>query len=324
MRKRKLGNTNIELTQIGLGTFAMGGSNWQYSWGYQDEKDSITTIKNAIELGVNWIDTAPAYGLGRAEEIVGKAVQGLRDKIYISTKCGFIWDADRSLSNDLTGQSIRREVEASLSRLKTEVIDLYQIHWPLADHGDMEEAWRTINELIKEGKLRYAGVSNFSPDQIKTVHNIASVSFIQPPYSMINRAVERELLPFCDQNNIGVIVYSPLQKGLLTGAFSKKRVNNLTADDHRKTSDVYFKEPRLSHVLKLVNELKVFAHNNNISLSQLALAWVLTNKTVTSAIVGARNPAQIEENIKAADIDIPTTDLKQIESLLAEYNKYMT
>ncbi len=318
MQTRKLGYSDLHLTPIGLGTWAIGGGDNPYGWGPQDDDDSIATIRRALDLGINWIDTAAGYGHGHSEEIVGRAIAGRRDEVIIATKCGILWKEDGSdIYGHLKADSIRREVEDSLRRLNVEVIDLYQIHWPWPDE-DIEEGWGTIADLIKEGKVRYGGVSNFSVDQLKRVQAIHPVASLQSPYSMLVRETEDELLPCCAANNIGVVVYSPMQAGLLTGKFTKERVANFPDDDWRKTRNPHFQEPQLSANLELVEGLRPIAARNGRPLSQLAIAWVLRRPEVTSAIVGARRPSQIEETVGAATWTLSEEDIAEIDALLAK------
>ena len=314
MKKQKLGYTDLNLTRVGLGTWAIGGGGWKYSWGPQDDRESIATIRHALELGINWIDTAAVYGLGHSEEVVGKAIKKLHSKPIIATKCARVWDKDGNISGCLKKQSIRSEVEASLKRLKIDVIDLYQIHWPNPDE-DIEEAWATMADLVKEGKIRYAGVSNFNIGQLKRIQPIHPVASLQPPYSMLVRGVESELLGYCSANNIGVIVYSPMQKGLLTGKFTRERIQNLPEDDHRR-KDPHFQEPELSANLELVKSLRSIAQRNGKTLAQLAIAWVLRRPEVTAAIVGSRHPYQIEETVAAGDWVLSKEDIADIDRLL--------
>ena len=319
MKTRKLGRTDLNLSTIGLGTWAIGGSGWKFSWGPQDDRESISAIRRALELGINWIDTAAVYGLGHSEEIVGKAIRGLRDKPIIATKCGRLGDRKGNLFGRLKKESIRSEVEASLKRLKIEVIDLYQIHWPEPDE-DIEEAWTTLGDLIKEGKIRYAGVSNFNIKQLKRVQPIHPVASLQPPYSMLERGIEEKILQYCSANNIGVIVYSPMQKGLLTGKFTRERVQNLPEDDHRRI-DPRFQDPELSANLKLVEDLSSIAEKSGRTVAQLAIAWVLRRPEVTVAIVGARRPSQIEETVVAGDWVLSKEHITAIEALLDRRQK---
>ncbi len=320
MKKRRLGNSDMDFTVIGLGTWAIGGGANPYGWGPQDDKDSIATIHKAIDLGINWVDTAKGYGHGHSEEIVGKALEGNRSEMFIATKCGILWKEDGSdIYGHLKADSIKQEAESSLKRLKTDYIDLYQIHWPWPDE-DIEEGWGAIAELIKEGKVRYSGVSNFSVKQLERIQKIHPVTSLQPPYSMIKRETEKELLPFCKVNNIGVIVYSPMQSGLLTGKFTKERANSLPDDDWRKRNPD-FNEPLLSIHLELVEKLKSLAERMGEPLSNLALAWVLRREEVTGAIAGARRPGQIEETAKAADIVLSEDVKKEIDALLGEHDE---
>jgi len=319
MRTRKLGWTDLKLTTIGLGTFAMGGAGWKFSWGPQDDQESISAIRRALELGINWIDTAAVYGLGHSEELVAKAIRGLRDKPIIATKCERVWDEKGNISGRLKRESIRSEVEASLKRLRIEVIDLYQIHWPEPDE-DIEEAWETMGDLIKEGKIRYAGVSNFNLGQLKRVQPIHPVASLQPPYSMLERGIEGKVLDYCLANNIGVIVYSPMQKGLLTGKFTRQRVQNLPADDHRRR-DPHFQEPELSANLELVEGLSSIADKSGMTVAELAIAWILRRPEITAAIVGARRPSQIEETVVAADCELSQQDIAAIDKLLDKRRK---
>lgn len=317
MRARKLGYSDLYLTTVGLGTWAIGGGGWAYGWGPQDDADSNAAIRSALDLGVNWIDTAAVYGLGHSEEIVGRAIAGRRDEVIVATKCGLVWDEGSPTPyGRLKAESIHREVEASLRRLNVEVIDLYQIHWPDPDE-EIEEAWATIADLIREGKVRYGGVSNFSVEQLKRVQSIYPVTSLQPPYSMLRRGVEDELLSYCVANDIGVVVYSPMQAGLLTGKFTPERVANLPDDDWRRQSD-YFQEPMLSVNLAFVEKLHPIAEGSGKTVAQLAIAWVLRRPEVTAAIVGARRPSQIEETAPAADWVLSDDDIAEIDALLAE------
>jgi aryl-alcohol dehydrogenase-like predicted oxidoreductase len=315
MERRRLGYTDLKLSSVGLGTWAMGGGGWSFGWGPQDAEESVATIRFALEQGVNWIDTAPVYGLGHSEEVVGKAIQGLRKKVIIATKCGLIWNERGKISGRLKGESIRREVEESLLRLNIEVIDLYQIHWPNPDR-EIEEAWSTMADLVKEGKVRYVGVSNFSVEQIKRIRPIHPVASLQPPYSMLNRAIEDELLNYCQAHDIGVIVYSPMECGLLTGKYTKESIQNLPLGDWRKTKNPHFQEPELSLNLKLVEGLLPIAEKNGRTIAQLAVAWVLRRPEVTAAIVGARHPSQIEETAPAGEWTLSQEDIAAIEELL--------
>ncbi|MBN2444227.1 MAG: aldo/keto reductase [Spirochaetales bacterium] len=319
MKKKKLGSSDLELTRIGLGTWAIGGDNWRYGWGPQDDEESIKTIHKALDMGINWIDTAAVYGIGHSEEIIGKALHGMHEKPIIATKCTRIVNKYGALVGNFTKESIKGEAEASLKRLKIDIIDLYQIHWPDPD-PDIEEGWETISELIKEGKVRYGGVSNFSVPQLVRIKPIHPVTSLQPPYNMIQRNIESGHLQFCKENNIGIICYSPMYKGLLTGKFSRERLSGLPQDDHRN-KDPHFREPEISINLELVDNLALIAKSEGISLAHLSIAWTLRHEEVTAAIVGARHPGQIEENSKAADIELSNTIIIRINELLKERDK---
>jgi aryl-alcohol dehydrogenase-like predicted oxidoreductase len=314
MKTRKLGWTDLEITTMGMGTYALGGGDWQYGWGAQDDADSIAAIKRAIELGINWIDVAPAYGLGHAETITGQVIRDISDKIIVATKCGLSWDENGRINTTLGGATIRQEVEDSLRRLNLEVIDLFQIHWPIPDEG-IESAWTVIGEMVKEGKIRYAGVSNFNLEQLKRAQAIHPIASLQPPYSMVERGIENGILDYCSQNNIGVIVYSPMESGLLTGKFTAEHMASLPDNDWRKTAH-QFTEPEFSLNLKLVEGLRPIAERHGKSLPELAIAWTLARSEITAAIVGARRPSQIEGTIAAADWQLSSEDLKDIHDLL--------
>ena len=320
MRKRKLGFTDLELTTVGIGTWAMGGP-WQYGWGPQDDNDAVAGIVRGLEEGINWIDTAPIYGLGHSEELVARALKQTRVKPIIATKCGLLWDDKGQRVPCLKRESIRKECENSLRRLGVEVIDLYQMHWPGSD-DETVQAWEEMAKLADEGKVRYIGVSNFTVEQIKLVQRIAPVASVQPPYSMIHREVEKELLNFCfcANNNIGVVVYSPIQRGLLTGKFSYERLAALPPDDHRRTN-ADFQEPRFSATLELVEGLKPIAKRKGITVAQLAIGWVLRRPEVTSAILGVRKPEQIEETVAGADVQLNKEEIEEIEKLLTKWQE---
>ena len=315
MQTKPLGNCPLELTRIGLGTWAMGGGDWKFGWGPQDDRQSIETVHRALDLGINWIDTAPAYGLGHCEEVVGQALRGLRERPIVASKCGRVWDEQRQLGPRLKRASIQAEVEASLRRLGVEAIDLYQLHWPQPDE-DIEEGWQTVADLVRQGKLRYAGVCNFSVAQLERIRPIHPVASLQPPYSLLNRGVEAELLPYCRTHGIGVVAYSPMQKGLLTGKVDRGWLESLPAADHRH-NDAQFQEPRLSANLAFVDGLRQIAERRSRSLAELAIAWVLRREEVTAAIVGARRPDQIEATVGAADWQLAPDDLAAIDGLLA-------
>jgi aryl-alcohol dehydrogenase-like predicted oxidoreductase len=317
MRTRTLGRSGLRLTTIGAGTYALGGNNWRWAWGAQDDADSIAAMRRGFDLGINWVDTAPAYGLGHAEEVVGQAIKGRRHELIVATKCGLAWhQGSPEVFGRLDAASVSREIDASLGRLGVDEIDLYQIHWPNPD-AQLEEAWVAMADAVQAGKIRYLGASNFSVDQLRRVQAIHPVASLQPPYSMLERGVEAELLPFCAASGIGVIVYSPMQTGLLSGKFSAQRVAALPDDDFRKTSDPHFQEPDLGANLRLVEGLRPIAQANGRSVAQLAIAWVLRRPEVTAAIVGARRPDQIEETAPAADWSLSDADIAKVDALLA-------
>jgi aryl-alcohol dehydrogenase-like predicted oxidoreductase len=317
MKTRKLGYSDLEITRIGLGTWAMGGPDWAFAWGPQDDAASIAAIHKAIDVGINWIDTAAVYGIGHSEEVVGKAVAGRRDKVILATKCSRIFKKGGTTPfGRLKAKSVREELEASLRRLGTDHIDLYQVHWPDPD-PDIEEGWTEIARQVKAGKVRYAGVSNFSVEQIKRIQAIHPVASLQPPYSMLRRDVEAELLPFCGANNIGVIVYSPMQAGLLAGKFTRDRARQLPDSDWRKRSP-YFTEPALSANLDLVEKLKAVAAKSGRSVAELAIAWVLRRPEVTAAIVGGRGPEQVEQTLGGGEWDFSPSEVMEIGTLIAQ------
>jgi aryl-alcohol dehydrogenase-like predicted oxidoreductase len=298
MRTRRLGNTDLELTVIGLGTWAIGGP-WQFGWGPQDDADSIRTILAAMDGGINWIDTAPIYGCGHSETIVGLALREISEKPLVATKCSLLWNDKREKVNCLDHDSIIKECEDSLKRLGVEVIDLYQMHWPQPE-AQLEEGWEAMATLVQQGKVRYIGVSNFSLEQLQRVAAIHPVTSLQPPYSMLRRDIEAELIPYCGKNNIGIVAYSPMQKGLLTGKFSKEHLATLAPDDHR-LNDPNFSGEQFEKNLAIVESLKSIAGRNGKTVAQLAIAWALRKEEVTAAIVGARKQSQIEETVQAGD-----------------------
>ena len=316
MKTRKLGYSDLHLTPIGLGTWAMGGGDWKFGWGDQDDAASIASVHQALDAGVNWIDTAAIYGHGHAERAVGKAIQDRRDDVLIATKCGRVWEGEsREIGKSLRRDSVHREVDVSLQRLGIDCIDLYQIHWPEPDE-EIEEGWGAVAELVEAGKIRYAGVSNFNMEQLKRIQPIHPVTSLQPPYSMLRREVEEEVLPYCRENQIGIVAYSPMQAGLLTGRFSKERVQNLPANDWRKANP-FFTSPQLEANLSIIEQLRPVAAQMEITLPQLALAWVLRRSEMTAAIAGARRPDQILETVKAGEIVIPDELLLKIERVLS-------
>ncbi len=312
---RTLGNSDLELTPIGLGTWAIGGGDWSNAWGPQDDADSIAAIHRAVDLGVNWIDTAAVYGLGHSEEMVGRAIKSVSRKPYIFTKCSLRWGADRSVYNSLKASSLAEEVEASLKRLQVDVIDLYQIHWPNPD-DEVEEGWETLARLQEEGKVRWIGVSNFSVDQMKRAMKIAPITSLQPPYSMLRRAIEKEILPFTQANSIGVINYSPMLSGMLTGKMTTERAANLASDDWRRKNKE-FNEPRLSQNLRLVELLREIGSGHGVTPGVVAIAWVLHNPAITGAIVGGRSAKQVEETAAALTFRLTGEEFAKIGAFLA-------
>ncbi|MEH2245972.1 aldo/keto reductase [Nostoc sp.] len=316
MQTKQLGNSELHITPIGFGAWAIGGGGWAFGWGEQDDQESIAAINHALDLGVNWIDTAAVYGLGHSEEVVAKALKGRSSRPYIFTKCSLIWDEKGKMGNSLKADSLRGEVEASLRRLDIETIDLYQIHWPNPD-SEVEEGWTTLAKLKDEGKVRNIGVSNFNVEQLKRAQEIAPVTSLQPPYSLVKPDVEKEILPFCKENNIGVIVYSPMQSGLLTGKMTPERVVNFPDNDWRKNNSE-FQEPRLSRNLKLVEVLQHIGQQHDRSPGEVAIAWTLNNPALTGAIVGGRNPKQVEGIIGAGEFRLNQQELDQIGTFLRE------
>ena len=314
--RRKLGNSDLEITPLGVGAWAIGGSGWEFSWGEQDDNDSIAAIRAALEAGINWIDTAAVYGLGHSEEVVSKALEGVSPKPYVFTKCERRWGADRKIFPSLKAESIRKECEDSLRRLKVDVIDLYQIHWPQPDE-DVEEGWTELTRLKEQGKVRWIGVSNFNATQIKRAMQIAPVTSLQPPYSLLTRDVEHEILPFTKENNIGVIVYSPMRAGLLTGKMTRERALNLPENDWRRRNPD-FQEPKLSRNLELVEILKQIGARHGRAPGEVALAWVLHNPAVTGAIVGLRRADQVQGTVGALSFRLADEEVSEIESFFKQ------
>jgi aryl-alcohol dehydrogenase-like predicted oxidoreductase len=308
---RVLGNSDLRLTPIGYGAWAIGGGNWEFAWGAQDDNESLRTIERALDSGINWIDTAAVYGLGHSEEIVGRALKGRAQKPYVFTKCSMRWDKDRQIHRSLKAASLREEVEASLRRLGVDAIDLYQIHWPNPE-DELEEGWETLAKFKAEGKVRYIGVSNFSVAQMKRVEKIAPISSLQPPYSLLNRKVEAEVLPFCEENHIGVINYSPMVSGLLTGKMTRERVRNLPEDDWRKRSP-NFQSPKLERNLELAALLGEIGREHGVEAGVVAVAWTLRHPAITAAIVGARRPDQVDGVIPALSFRLSAEEIQRIE-----------
>jgi aryl-alcohol dehydrogenase-like predicted oxidoreductase len=311
---RQLGNSDLKLTRIGFGAWAIGGGNWDFGWGPQDDNESVAAIQRALEGGVNWIDTAAIYGLGHSEEIVAKALAGSAKKPYVFTKCSMRWHENRQIYRSLKKESLREEVENSLRRLKVDAIDLYQIHWPDPE-AEIEEGWETLARIKEEGKVRYIGVSNFSVEQMKRVQKIAPITSLQPPYSLVNPAAEKELLPFCKQNNIGVINYSPMASGLLTGKMTAERIAKMPEDDWRRRAP-QFKEPKLSRNLKLVELLREIGDSHKLQPGVVAIAWTLRNPALTAAIVGARRASQVEGILPAASFRLSDEEAAKIAAFV--------
>ena len=322
MQRRPLGHTDLVISPIGIGAWAMGGGGYQFGWGPQVDEESIAAIHRAVDLGINWIDTAPVYGLGRAEEVVARALAGLAPsrRPYVFTKCSLVWDEQGTISHSLEPASIRREVETSLRRLRTGTIDLYQIHWPALRRGDpspgLEEAWRTLADLQRAGTVRHIGVSNFDEQHLARVEAIAPVASLQPPYSMLNRGIEARVLPWCQSHGVGVIAYSPMQSGLLSGTMTRERVAALPQDDWRSRGSLEFREPRLSRNLALVERLRDLGRAHGKSPAEVAIAWTLRHPGVTAAIVGARRPAHVDGFIGAGEWRLTQREIEDIESWL--------
>ena len=312
MKTRQLGKSELEITPLGFGSWAAGGP-WEFGWSQQDDSDSIAAIHRALELGVNWIDTAAIYGLGHSEEVVARALAEWKgERPFVFTKCGMVWDEKRKVDYSLEPGSIRRECENSLRRLQSEVIDLYQIHWPMDEMKDTEEGWSELAKLQQEGKVRWIGVSNFSREEMEHAQALAPITSLQPPYSLIRREVEQELLPYCQREDIGVIVYSPMASGLLTGRMTPERIASLPEDDWRKKNPA-FQEPKLSENLRYVDRLRIVAESRGRSPGEVALAWTLHHSAVTGAIVGARNAGQVDGVFQAAEINLTEKEVALLE-----------
>jgi aryl-alcohol dehydrogenase-like predicted oxidoreductase len=312
MQTRQLGNSDLHITPLGVGAWAMGGAGWLFSWSHQDDDASTSAIHAALDAGMNWIDTAAVYGLGHSEEVVAKALKGRANRPYVFTKCARVWDENRQIGKSLKADSVRRECEASLRRLKVDVIDLYQIHWPEPDE-DVEEGWATLARLKEEGKVRWIGVSNFNLAQLKRAQAIAPITSLQPPYSLIRREVEADVLPYCAEHNIGVIAYSPMGSGLLTGTMTRERITNLPEDDWRRRGP-QFQEPLVTRNLKIADKLKEIAARHDRSAGEASIAWVLRTDVVTGAIVGVRSQEQVAGVIGAMDFRLSEYEINEVEA----------
>jgi aryl-alcohol dehydrogenase-like predicted oxidoreductase len=316
MKTKQLGNSDLQITPVGFGAWAIGGDGWAFAWGAQDDADSIAAIHEALDLGINWIDTAPVYGLGHSEETIAKALNGMQNRPFVFSKCGRVWSEQRQIGKCLKADSIRNECEASLKRLKVDVIDLYQMHWPEPDE-DVEEGWRTLLELKDEGKVRWIGVSNFGVQQLQRAEALGPITSLQPPYHLLRREIEAEVLPYVQQRGIGVLAYSPMASGLLSGAMTRERIASLPDDDWRKTRNPYFQEPNLTRGLQLVDLLAEIGKAHGKSPGEVAVAWVLSHAAVTAAIVGARRPGQMSGIIGSASLHLSPAEVERIEALLA-------
>jgi aryl-alcohol dehydrogenase-like predicted oxidoreductase len=311
MQKKRLGDSDMELTPVGVGAWAMGGGGWAFAWGPQDDDESIAAIRAALDRGVNWIDTAAVYGLGHSEEVVARALEGRGNRPYVFTKCERVWNENRQIQKSLKADSIRRECEASLRRLKVDCIDLYQIHWPEPDE-DIEEGWTELARLKEAGKVRWIGVSNFNVAQMERAHRIAPITSLQPPYSAVSPEVGDAILPYCKEHGIGVIVYSPMKSGLLTGKMTKERVAAFPEDDFRKRA-LAFQEPNLTRNLALAELMKRIGARHGRSAGETAIAWTLRHPAVTAAIVGMRSAEQAEGVLGAMDYPLSMDEVAEIE-----------
>jgi aryl-alcohol dehydrogenase-like predicted oxidoreductase len=316
MEKRRLGNSDLAITPLGIGAWAMGGGGWAFAWGPQDDQESVAAIHAALDRGLNWIDTAAVYGLGHSEEVVARALEGRSNRPYVFTKCERIWNEKGEIAKSLKRDSIRREVEASLRRLRVDVIDLYQIHWPEPDE-QVEEGWTAMAELKQEGKVRWIGVSNFSAAQLKRAQAIAPITSLQPPYSLISPEIEAEVLPYTAEHNIGVIAYSPMKSGLLSGRMSRERVEQMPSDDFRRRA-IAFQEPNLTRNLALQEKLREIGQRHGRSAGEAAIAWVLRHPAVTAAIVGMRSAEQVEGVIGAAGWRLTPEEVAEIDLFRAQ------
>jgi aryl-alcohol dehydrogenase-like predicted oxidoreductase len=311
MIKRKLGNSDLSITPIGIGSWAIGGGGWKFAWGSQDDNESISAIRRGLEKGINWIDTAAIYGMGHSEEMVAKALEGVSERPYVFTKCERRWHADGTIYPSLKAESVRKECEDSLRRLKVDAIDLYQVHWPEPEE-EIEEGWTEMAKLQREGKVRWIGVSNFNVEQIKRAQKIAPVTSLQPPYSLLRRGIEAEILPYVRSQNIGVIVYSPMLSGMLTGKMTRERAANFQPDDWRR-NNAEFQEPKLSRNLEFVELLRKIGQRHGRTPGEVAIAWTLNNPAVTAAIAGVRRPDQVDGVAGALEFRLTAEEIAAIE-----------
>ena len=313
MQTKQLGNSDMNLTSIGIGAWAIGGGGWAFGWGPQDDNESVEAMREALDRGINWIDTAAVYGLGHSEEMVAKALEGRQKKPYVFTKCERVWNENREIGKSLKADSIRREVEDSLRRLKLDVIDLYQIHWPEPDE-DIEEGWTEMARLKEQGKVRYIGVSNFNVDQMTRAAKIAPITSLQPPYSLLSPEIEEKILPYTGANNIGVIVYSPMKSGLLSGSMTRERIAAMPEDDFRKRV-AQFQEPKITKNLELVERMREMGNRYGRTPGEVAIAWTLRRPEVTAAIVGVRSAKQVDGVIGALDFRLSPDEVSELESM---------
>ena len=319
MSKRTLGNSDLQITPVGFGAWAIGGTGYEFAWGPQVDEDSIAAIHRALQLGVNWIDTAPVYGTGHSEEVVARALESWKGpRPYVFTKCVLRWDDQGKVHQDFSAASIRQECEDSLRRLEVETIDLYQMHWPPSDDDreKLAEAWNTMAELKRAGKVRWIGVSNFKAEQLQFAAKMAPITSLQPPYSLIRRGIEESVLPECEKLGIGAIVYAPMASGLLTGAMTRERAAALPADDFRSRNPE-FREPKLSKNIELVERLRKVGERHGVLPGAVAIAWTLRNPVVTGAIVGSRNAKQAEGVMRAGELRLSPDEIREIEGAAA-------
>ena len=314
MERRRLGNSDLEITRLGIGAWAIGGGGWDFGWGPQEDAQSIGAIRAAFDAGINWIDTAAVYGLGHSEEVVAQALEGRTPRPYVFTKCSMVWGADRAIGHSLKAASITRECEASLRRLMVDTIDLYQIHWPNPD-PDIEEGWLALARLKEQGKVHWIGVSNFDAEQMKRAAAIAPITSLQPPYSLLRRDIEHSILPYAARQGIGVVVYSPMAAGLLSGAMTRERIAAMPPDDWR-SRHANFREPLLSRNLRIACLLREIGGRHRRSAGEVAIAWTLRNPAVTAAIVGVRNEQQVSGIVGAADLTLTAPEVSEIEEAL--------